>query len=142
MDEKFCDIYKKELEKKIPSKITNEIIDNLLKYDNLFMDWGFCWCDLSKCDLSDLDLYHLSFLTYNTSTVWPSKNRMPKDFNPKQILQERMDPMLGIKDLHKQGITGKGVLIAVIDTMPQNPDHVEIKDSNIKYIDFRILKLK
>jgi serine protease AprX len=50
------------------------------------------------------------------------------------ILVQGMNPGLGIRKLHKQGITGKGVNVAIID---QNlvVDHPEFQGKIIKYID-------
>lgn len=51
-----------------------------------------------------------------------------------EILEEGKNPGLGIKSLHQQGITGKGVNVAIID---QNmlTDHPEFEDRIIAYYD-------
>ena len=143
MEYKFSDDHVKELNKvlkkhAVDHKITNQLVDELLKPDNLiyedmFQRWGFCWVDLSSYDLSELDVEHLRKLTFNSSTKWPEKDKMPKDFNPEKIIENGKDPMLGIRELHKAGITGKGAIVATIDAKPQNPEHIEIKDSSITY---------
>ncbi len=53
--------------------------------------------------------------SFDTLTEWPSKEKMPEKFDPDEILEIGRDPGLGIRDLHKQGITGKGVRAAIID---------------------------
>lgn len=52
----------------------------------------------------------------------------------KAILELGKDPGFNIRKLHKQGITGKGVGIAILDNYLLQ-DHVEYKDRLKKYID-------
>ncbi len=82
--------------------------------------------DLSKLDLRDSenDLMHAKF---DTTTVWPSRERLPQDFDWEKIIEMGKNPGLGIRDLHKQGITGRGVGIAIIDN-PLLVDHKEYAD--------------
>lgn len=47
--------------------------------------------------------------SFDTQTKWPPKNKLPKNFDPQKIIEISKDPGLGIKALHKSGITGKGV---------------------------------
>jgi subtilisin family serine protease len=49
---------------------------------------------------------------------------MPSDFDWQKIMESGKDPGLGIRALHDQGITGKGINIAIID-QPLIIDHVE-----------------
>lgn len=46
----------------------------------------------------------------------------------KEVMETGKDPGLGIRSLHKQGITGKGVNVAIID-------HPEFKGKIVKYFD-------
>jgi len=75
--------------------------------------------DLRAYDLSALDLRSslesLFYADFDDKTTWPSDNRMPQGFNPQRIMELGKNPGLGIRDLHSQGITGKGVGIAIID---------------------------
>ncbi len=140
---KYSDIYVSQLNDALKNhasdyKITNQLIDDLLIPDNflnrdMFQRWGFCWSDVSDYDFSELDVEHLRKLTFNSSTKWPEKDKMPKGFDPEKIIENGKDPMLGIRELHKAGITGKGTIVATIDSKPQNPEHIEIKDSSITY---------
>jgi hypothetical protein len=68
--------------------------------------------DLSQADLSD-ELENLLLTTYDSKTKWP--DNLPKGFNPNKIMEICKDPGLGIRRLHKEGITGKNVGIAIID---------------------------
>lgn len=130
-----------------PQTITNEWIDE--KYNEwqnspnqwgcdweMIWRWGFCYKDMSKFDLSQLDIKHISMLTFNSSTIWPDERHMPKGFNSSKILEKGKNPMLGIKDLHNQGITGNGVSVAFIDFGFQGKNHVELKNTNIHVKDF------
>ncbi|MDF2533832.1 MAG: hypothetical protein K0Q65_3413 [Clostridia bacterium] len=50
---------------------------------------------------------------FDSQTKWPDK--LPEGFNPMKIMELGKDPGLNIRQLHKNGITGKGVSIAIID---------------------------
>lgn len=68
-------------------------------------------CDISKEDLSVVE--DINDLCFDTNTTWP--DQLPEGFDPKKILEYNKNPGLGIRTLHKKGITGKGVSIAIID---------------------------
>jgi hypothetical protein len=69
-------------------------------------------CDLSGLSLQDRsdDLLHASF---DTRTRFPEK--LPKEFLPSKILELGKNPGLGVRSLHRQGLTGRGAGIAIID---------------------------
>ena len=69
-------------------------------------------------------------LWFNKSTTWSKQDTSVAE----DILKLGMDPGLGIRALHDQGITGKGVNVAIID---QNMilDHPEIRGKIVKYHD-------
>ncbi len=73
--------------------------------------------DLRGADLGDLDLSDLGDTLYpsdfDTNTRWPE--RLPGDFDPQRLLELGKDPGLGLRALHEQGITGRGVGVAIID---------------------------
>lgn len=106
----------------------------LKAYDDVrkFMDGGAPTVNVSNLDLRDkADI--IPTLWFNEKTVWPS--RMPEGINPLNILEAAKNPGLGVRELHKQGITGKGVNVAIID-QPLYADHPEFA-ANIKmYKDF------
>lgn len=88
--------------------------------------------DLSKYDLRkyEEELFNSNF---NTKTIWPEK--LPKRFDYKKLLELGKDPGMGIYTLHKKGITGKGIGIAIID-QPLLEEHIEYKDRlKFYYID-------
>ena len=85
--------------------------------------------DLRSYDISGFSLVdkqeELKKVSYDSFTLWP--DRLPAGFDPDAIMESGMNPGLGIRQLHEQGITGEGVSIAIID-QPLNVDHVEYAD--------------
>lgn len=85
--------------------------------------------DFRGADLRDLDLSGmgeaLSASDFDTQTRWPEA--LPESFDPKGLLEAGKNPGLGLRALHRQGITGKGVGIAVID-QPLLVEHQEYGD--------------
>ena len=85
--------------------------------------------DFRSYDPSNLDLRNnlieLLHSDFDSKTKWPKS--LPLGFNPDSIMEIGKNPGLNIRKLHKEGITGKGVGIAIID---QNLliDHYEYKD--------------
>ena len=75
--------------------------------------------DISECDLSSISIQFLETLTFDQETIWPSADKLPKGFDPEELIIKGMNPGLGIRKLHEQGITGKGVNIAIIDQYVQ-----------------------
>jgi membrane protease YdiL (CAAX protease family) len=75
--------------------------------------------DLRGYDLSALDLRgsfdNLLYATFDGRTVWPPGERMPQGFVPARILELSKNPGLGVRSLHSQDLTGRGVGIAIID---------------------------
>jgi len=74
--------------------------------------------DLRGYDLSKLDLVSaaddLVYATFDDGTAWPASDRLPEDFDPRQVMEMGKNPGLGVRSLHAQGITGQGVGIAII----------------------------
>lgn len=75
--------------------------------------------DLRSTDTRILDLSQamdsLRYASFDMLTKWPSADKMPTGFNPRAILETGKNPGLGMHQLHLQGITGRGVGIAIID---------------------------
>jgi hypothetical protein len=80
--------------------------------------------DLTGLDLQGRieDLFHADF---DDRTKWPAQ--MPQDYDSRQVMELGKNPGLGVRELHKQGITGRGVGIAICD-QPLLVDHQEYKD--------------
>ncbi|HSD84915.1 MAG TPA: S8 family serine peptidase, partial [Anaerolineae bacterium] len=79
--------------------------------------------DLSSLDLSQ-SLNDLLFADFDTQTKWPPAAKMPAKFDWQRMMEWGKNPGLGIRKLHVQGITGKGVGLAIID-QPLIVDHHE-----------------
>lgn len=75
--------------------------------------------DLRSSDLTELDLSksgdNLLYASFDSRTQWPTSDKMPPDFDWQPIMEIGKDPGLGMMALHAEGITGKGVGIAIID---------------------------
>lgn len=85
--------------------------------------------DLRSSDLTNLDLKErfedLIYADFDSKTKWPDK--LPDKFDPQMIMELGKNPGLGVRELHKKNITGKGIGIAIID-QGLLVDHVEYKD--------------
>jgi serine protease AprX len=68
------------------------------------------WKDLRKIE-SQLDSSIIKTFTFNEKTVWPDKYKAYAN----SLLTKGKNPGLEIRNLHKQGITGKDVVVAIID---------------------------
>jgi len=91
------------------------------------------WKDLSKLDLSARKGL-IATLTFNKKTVWPERAKMPFGRDPNTILTDALNPGLGVRKLHQQGITGKGVNVAIID-QPVYLVHPEFAGKIVEYYD-------
>ena len=85
--------------------------------------------DIRSCNLSSLDLMDrledLLYADYDSRTIWPEL--LPSGFDVEHIMDLGKNPGLGLRDIHKQGITGTGVGVAIID-QALLVNHVEYKD--------------
>jgi len=80
------------------------------------------YCDVSGIDFSDVEICKIF---YNEGTNWPKDNaKLPKGDKPQAFLEKRKNAGLGVKALHKQGVTGKGRAVAVISDA-KLADHLE-----------------
>jgi serine protease AprX len=101
---------------------------DLNKFDTF---WGFANVSLARLDLrGHIEL--IDKMPFDSRTVWPESNKMPSGFDPAALLEEGKNPGLGIRSLHKQGIDGKGIGIAILD-QPLLKDHIEYKDQLVLY---------
>ncbi|HUU17046.1 MAG TPA: S8 family serine peptidase [Sedimentisphaerales bacterium] len=92
-----------------------------------------CGKDLRTCDLRNAGAI-LDTLEFNQETLWPTPDRLPEGFDPKALLQEGMNPGLGVRALHAEGITGAGVHVGLID-QPLLMDHPEYAGKIVSYHD-------
>ncbi|MFC1538563.1 S8 family serine peptidase [Candidatus Latescibacterota bacterium] len=78
-------------------------------------------------DVSSLPLSELALLEHDNQTNWKKITNIPREFTPEKWLETAKDPGLSVKELHRKGITGSGISLAVIDK-PINPNHTEFTD--------------
>jgi len=117
----------------LPTVITeSDLEDYESTLKNMDRRFAFSGQDFRGKDLSGLSLDFLSKRVYDNHTTWPEVGKLPEGFIPGIWLERGMDPGLGVRDLHKKGITGKGISVAVIDKYI-SPDHSEFRD-RIHYI--------
>ena len=72
--------------------------------------------------------------SFDESTLWPPVEKLPDNFNPKVVLENGKNPGLGIKDLHEQGISGKGTYVGIID-QKLDTHHPEYANNISHYIE-------
>jgi hypothetical protein len=72
-------------------------------------------------------LSDLLYADFDDRTKWPQSDKMPEAFDHVKIMEFGKNPGLGVHTLHKRGITGMGVSIAIID-QPLLVDHQEYED--------------
>jgi hypothetical protein len=89
--------------------------------------------DMSSIDLSERPNLPAT-LWFNQGTIWPEPNKMPPGCDPNEIMTNAMNPGLGVRALHQQGITGTGVNVAIID-QPMYLDHPEFSGKIAAYYD-------
>ena len=98
--------------------------------------------DLRSQDLSRIDmtatLADLLYATFDSKTQWPSSNKIPDGFDWQDMMEIGKDPGLGLRSLHNDGITGKGVGIAIID-QTLLVDHIEYRDQLQLYEEINVL---
>lgn len=92
----------------------------------------------ATADLSDVPKEVLESMTFDTTFKWPKK--LPDGFNPEKLIEESKDPGLGIRRLHEQDITGRGVIVAIID-QKISASHSEFKDNLISNKEYNQDKL-
>lgn len=82
--------------------------------------------DLTKIDMTN-SLADLMYADFDSKSQWPTADKIPAGFDWQKIMELGEDPGLGMRSLHEQGVTGKGVSIAIID-QPLLVDHEEFRD--------------
>lgn len=102
-------------------------VDSVAEYDDVR------WKDLSKIKPRRLTSV-IATLDFNKDTVWPDIEKLPRAKRPDKLLDAAMNPGLGVRRLHQQGITGKCVNVAIID-QPLYQDHPEFKGKIAAYFD-------
>jgi hypothetical protein len=86
--------------------------------------YGFIGWDYSSKDMGQLSRAFLALQAFDELTIWPGNDMLPPGFAPDKWMSIGKEPGLNIRELHKQGIKGKGIAVAVFDKYI-NPDHTE-----------------
>lgn len=84
--------------------------------------------DFRNCDLTAYDLSgntQLPYASFNSRTKFPAK--LPEGYEPAKIMELGKNPGLGVRLLHKQGVTGKNIGVGIID-QALLPGHAEYGD--------------
>ena len=90
------------------------------------------WRNLAEFDFANKpDL--IKSLWFNTENTWPDRDKLPANVDPKVILQNGMNPGLGVRALHQKGYTGQGVNVAIIDQELIRFDHPEFNGKIVEY---------
>lgn len=113
-----------------------------------FVDRNLDFVDLSELDLSNYGDFFMSHPTgpfshtgvygWTENVIWPTPDKMPNGFDPQKYIDTKQHPV-EIDALQKNDITGRGINIAVIDSL-FNKDHQEYAD-NIKYFQGPLIKM-
>ncbi|MCL2517614.1 MAG: S8 family serine peptidase [Oscillospiraceae bacterium] len=92
--------------------------------------------DIHVADFSD-EPQKIRTLWFNEKTIFPPIQKLPalEKFHPEPIMEAGKNPGLGVRALHEQGITGKGVNVAIID-QPLYANHPEYAGKIIEYKNF------
>ena len=89
--------------------------------------------DARSSDMADFQFKNaeqMEKISFDSKTVWA--NQLPFGFEPEKILKINKNPGLGLKELHKEGYTGKGINVAIVD-QGLLTDHVEYKNRLVYY---------
>ena len=115
MYKNYYDSIIKEVKEKLPKKIDDNyaLNRNLLDGENREVTYALCGQDISKFDLSKLSKENLARLCFDSNTNF-SQEQLSK-FNPFKILEIGKQFGLHLDLLHKAGINGTGINVAVID---------------------------
>lgn len=105
------------------------------------------YTDVRGKDLSEtpgpLDRETIRTLIFNLDTFWPRAFIHDGSLRVyiRDLFKTARNPGLGVRQLHQQGITGKGVTVAIID-QPLYPDHPEFRGKIIEYHDVGCAEVK
>lgn len=98
-------------------------------------NWTLPEVDIRSQDISSMDLseYDMKDVTFDDKTKWPAEDsKCPQKYDRLQkIIESGKNPGLGIRALHKKGIDGEGLSMAIID-QPLS-DHIEYRDNLVHY---------
>ncbi len=85
-------------------------------------------------DISYIPRDLLETTSFDSNFPWPAK--LPEGFDPERLIEQDKNPGLGVRLLHAEGVTGEGVVVAIIDQKIA-PSHVEFRDNLIANNEYR-----
>ena len=88
--------------------------------------------DVRDVDFREYPLETMARAQFDSFTKFPSSEKLPAGFDPAEVMEHGKDPGVGIRDLHKLGLNGSGIRVAIID-QPLSTGHVEYKDKLLHY---------
>ena len=115
----------------LPDKVADKDIN--FKLGSLETIYGFSGKNVSDKDFTQLSLDKISEISFDTDTIWCEGDALPEGYSPDSWLETSKDPGLQIKMLHKEGHTGKGISVAIIDK-PILSSSNEFNKDNFTYI--------
>ena len=122
---------RREMKKPNLPKIVSDESILALRGEYMFDNWGICYIDFSDYDFSNCSLETMTKLCFSSSTKWPTADKLPKGFNPQEILKQATTTNEDVKNLHKKGINGEGITVAVLDSGFQGQNHIEFENAEL-----------
>lgn len=109
----------------IPRRLTDAAIQSICSKQRAIEGiWGFCGKDVSGNDFSEVSPEALFQMAFNRFTTWPAS--LPT-YDYQSVLCDGKRPGLSVSRLHRKGIDGSGISIALIDK-PYLSTHSEFND--------------
>ena len=104
------------------SMVNRSALELIPPYEDTDAFWDFRSRDMTKLNIGQCgtDIFRSIF---DTKTIW--KKPLPVYFNPDLLIQTGKNPGLGVRELHKVGINGTNIGIAIIDMNELLVDHQE-----------------
>ncbi|MEI6287834.1 MAG: S8/S53 family peptidase [Bacillota bacterium] len=102
--------------------VNRSSLEKIPPYEDTDAFWDFRSRDMTKLNIAQCgtDIFRSMF---DTKTLW--KKPLPVYFNPALLIQAGKNPGLGVRELHKVGINGTNIGIAIIDMNELLVDHQE-----------------
>jgi serine protease AprX len=111
--------------------LANTIITPEITPTGIFIESYQNVCSQNLMKYGELGEDLIKTLTFDQFTIWSASDQPIAQ----TILEQGKNPGMGVRELHEEGISGKGITVAIID-QHMNLDHPEFQGKIIKYIDF------
>lgn len=134
--QEFCDKYRADITADIIKyTLTDDYVKAMIegRADNFILREGLCGQDLRNWDMSNLSPEMFRHLCFDARTKFSSEQE--EKFHPHELLNSANTPGKMIEELHRQGITGKGVKIAIIDAKIAEDEKALLEGVNVEKVD-------